>query len=578
MHHKRFIALYLRLSKEDDPTEEESNSITSQRILLEHFAAENFTDYELQEYADDGYTGTNMNRPDMTALLKAAEEGKLDCVIVKDFSRFSRDYIELGTYIEQIFPFLHIRFISVGDHYDSQDMQGMTAELDTNFRSLLYDFYSKDLSVKVKSALTAKKENGEYACANAPFGYRKDAKDRHRLLVVPQEGEIIRRIFTLAAEGMSSMEIALLLNQEQVKTPIQFKIEAGETKRIPKGARFTWNGQAVCRILENNFYTGDMVYGKYEQQSVGGSKVLKPKSSWRHFPGHHPAIIDQNLFDLVQIGRGRAKSKQVRERHPFTGRMICGTCGKKMRIRNGRNPYFTCVDRYVTNNETCITEVNVKWIEELFLVLLEEEWRKGGQQEESLRYYHKRMQEINQEEDRMTENLRDRLRIRLKEQQEAYENYVLGGRIDDRYLEERKAYQDEILKLQEKIHRAESKSNIVNYSNQGSDLYSNKETAKQRTDLYCDRETAKRKGDLHSDRETVTQREDLRSSGKTAIQKTERNRNSVAVIQKVYDRDTTASWNFDCYYRDATELFLRSITIVDKNRIEISWNFHPIHP
>jgi hypothetical protein len=206
-----------------------------------------------------------------------------------------------------------------------------------------------------------------------------------------------------------------------------------------------------------------------------------------------------------------------------------------MRIRNGRNPYFTCVDRYVTNNEACITEVNVKWIEELFLVLLEEEWRKGGRQEESMRYYHKKVQEICQEENKMTENLRDRLRIRLKEQQEAYENYVLGGRKDIRYLEERKADQAEILELQEKIRSAERKSNIVNYSNQGSDLYSNRETAKQKEDLRSNRETAKQRTDSHN-------------------------------------------WNFDRYYRDATERFLHSITIVDTNRVEICWNFHPIHP
>jgi DNA invertase Pin-like site-specific DNA recombinase len=454
---KLIIAAYLRLSKEDDPTEDESNSITSQRHLLERVTAENFTDYELLEYADDGYSGTNMNRPGMIALLKAAEGGQLDCVIVKDFSRFSRDYIELGTYIEQIFPFLHIRFISVGDHYDSRDCQGMTADININFRSLLYDFYSKDLSVKVKSALTAKKENGEYACANAPFGYRKDPADRHRLYVVPQEGEIIRRIFSMAAIGMSSIEIALLLNQEGVKTPIQFKMEAGETKRSPKGDRFSWSGQSICRILENPFYIGDMVYGKYEQQTVGGSKVLKPKSSWLHYPGHHPAIIDQPLFEKVQIGRNKTRPKQVRERHPFTGRMICGACGKKMRIRYGRNPYFTCTDRYVTENEACVTAANVKLLEEMFLTLLEQEWRKGGNHEESLRYYHRKVQEIKQEEEKMIENLHDQLRILLKGQQEAYEQYVLSGRKENRYLEERTAYQAEILTLQEKIHEAEGK-------------------------------------------------------------------------------------------------------------------------
>jgi DNA invertase Pin-like site-specific DNA recombinase len=536
MHHKQTIALYLRLSKEDDPTEDESNSITSQRILLERFATENFTDYELLEYSDDGYSGTNMNRPGMSALRKAAEEGQLDCIIVKDFSRFSRDYIELGTYIEQIFPFLHIRFISVGDHYDSQDCQGMTTDLNTNFRSLLYDFYSKDLSVKVKSALAAKKEHGEYACANAPFGYRKDLTNRHQLHVVPQEGEIIRRIFNMAADGLSSMEIALLLNREQVKTPIQYKIEAGETKRSPKGDQFRWSGQGICRILENSFYTGDMVYGKYEQQTVGGRKVLKPKSSWLRYPEHHPAIVDRKLFASVQKDRGKERPKRVREKHPFTGYIICGACRKKMRIRYGRNPYFTCTDRYVTGNETCVTRINVAWLEELFRYFWEKEWYKGGCRQEAVIYYREKMQELIQEKEKATENLRGELRLLQTGQQEAYEKFVLGGRKNTKYLEGKKASSIQIQLLQEKILEAEVK-NIGR----------------------C---------------EHINQKYNTTSDG-AALRLSVHSDKNVVVNPRVYScEDTKFMEKFYRCSHNLIEIFLASMTISSRNEVVINWKFN----
>lgn len=193
---KRYrIAIYIRLSKEDAKGREESNSVTMQRLLLQRYAAEHFSDYELLEFCDDGYTGTNFARPGMQAMLDLVKESKIDCILVKDFSRFARDYIELGSYLEQIFPFMGVRFISVNDGYDSKNYHGSLADIDVNFKNLLYDLYSKDLSQKVRSSLAVKKEQGQYVSGNCPFGYDKDAKDRHRLLIEEDEAEIVRRIF-----------------------------------------------------------------------------------------------------------------------------------------------------------------------------------------------------------------------------------------------------------------------------------------------------------------------------------------------------------------------------------------------
>ena len=151
------IAIYIRLSKEDDKFKEESNSITMQRILLQRYVAENFSDYDLLEFCDDGYTGTNFERPGMQEMLELVRDSKINCIVVKDFSRFARDYIELGSYLEQIFPFMGVRFISVNDNYDSKNYQGSIADIDVNFKNLLYDLYSKDLSQRFVLLLQSEK-------------------------------------------------------------------------------------------------------------------------------------------------------------------------------------------------------------------------------------------------------------------------------------------------------------------------------------------------------------------------------------------------------------------------------------
>lgn len=313
------IGIYMRLSKEAVCAEPdgkgkmaESNSITMQRILLRTYAAAHFTDYTITEYQDDGFSGTNFERPGVERLLEDARRQKLDCILVKDFSRFGRDYIELGAYLEQIFPFLGIRFISVNDHYDSENYRGKIADLDVNFKNLLYDLYSKDLSQKVKSSLSARKESGKYVSANAPFGYEKSRKDRHMLVICEEEAELVRQIFSLTLQGMSSPAIADKLNREQVPPPIVFKIRKGEVSRKPKGARFFWSASSICAILRNPVYAGDIVYGKTEREQVGGKNVLKARKDWKRIRNHHAPIVSREDFEAVQKtrrGGGRRRRK-----------------------------------------------------------------------------------------------------------------------------------------------------------------------------------------------------------------------------------------------------------------------------
>lgn len=407
------IALYMRLSKgdcaatdfsaedEEDYTETahteipraihgenapgESGSIRMQRRLLQEFAAAHFSDYELLEFEDDGYSGTDFNRPGVTRLLEMVRRMEINCIIVKDFSRFSRDYIELGAYLQQIFPFMGVRFISVNDGYDSAEGSYAAGALDISFKNLLYDLYSKDLSVKVKSALAVRKERGQYISAHSPFGYRKTAVDRHMLLIAEDEAKVVRRIFALALQGCSSTDIAKLLNREGVKTPLQFKTEKGETGRKPKEGLYIWQSSTVCQILRNRVYVGDLVYGKTEKETVGGKNHLKPRGEWKIYAGHHEPIIDRQVFELLQEERGDVRQTEAEkeantdaggrkyenrsemERHPLTGRLVCGCCGRNLCLRKMVKPCFVCPYRYVDFLENCVEKADALCLEQYVL-------------------------------------------------------------------------------------------------------------------------------------------------------------------------------------------------------------------
>lgn len=352
------IALYMRVSKEDTCLQQESNSIYYQRTMLKEYAGNHFKEYQLLEFVDDGYSGTHFNRPSVTKLLEHVRMKLVDCIIVKDFSRFSRDYIELGSYIEQIFPLIGVRFISINDHYDSEKVQGGIGTLDISFRFLLYDLYSKDLSVKVKTALNTKKEEGIYISANSPFGYEKGKEDRHKLFIKENEAVVIRRIFDMALSGYTCVQIARQFNKEGVKTPKQFKVADNKT--------LEWHSSSICHILKNEVYVGDIVYEKYYKKEVGGKSYLKPRSEWKIYHNHHEPIVSQQVFEKVQKSVKHVNIYNTNQKHPLTGKLLCN-CGKKLQLKKEANAYFRCPYIYVTTNVDCIRKISLKFLEEYIL-------------------------------------------------------------------------------------------------------------------------------------------------------------------------------------------------------------------
>lgn len=457
----KIVAIYLRLSLEDERGMEagESNSISSQRILLRSFIRQDseLKEYEVKEFCDDGWSGTGMDRPGMNQLLAEVKKNRVQCIVVKDMSRFSRDYIEMGTYLDQIFPFMGVRFIAVGDHYDSREYGGTTIGIDTAFQTLLYDLYSKDVSVKVKTSFENKCANGEYVFGQVPFGYRKSSKERNTVIVEEKEAEVVRHIFSLAMQGKGSTEIAVQLQREGIPTIIQMR---EPDKKAKDGKKRAWSISAVRNILNNRFYLGEMAYRKTERKSVGSkNRTAIPKEEWKVIPGHHEALVTSEVFTQVSKFRPEVSTKRKREKHPLTGKLYCGGCGYAMVYKplQGKNKYrrFECSKHSLLKIPECCTYFNADILEELVLTMINKELMMSGEaagQEKKLHMFQKaRSMEI-----------RKRLEILHQEKKQAqdskvalYESYAAGGMTPEEYRKEADRLDQQEVLLDQQIHNGE---------------------------------------------------------------------------------------------------------------------------
>lgn len=422
------IAIYLRLSLEDADDKDESNSISSQRVMITDYIHHNseLSAMEVAEFCDDGYSGTSMNRPGMQKLLREVKENRIKCVIVKDMSRFSRDYIELGTYMNQIFPFMGIRFIAINDHYDSKEHKGSTIEIDTAFQTLLYDLYSKDVSVKVKSAFENKCANGEYVFGQVPFGYEKSREEKNVVLVNEKEAKVVRYIFALALEGNGSTQIARILNEKQIPTKMQMRFP----ERAEKGGP-AWSNTSVRDILNNRFYLGEMAYGKSKRQYVGSKNgIAIPKEEWKVIENHHEPLITLEDYEKVcRFGTGRS-TKRKREKNVLVGKLFCGGCGYSMSYKpiREKNKYrrFECRKHAILQNQKCCTYFPADLLEETVLLMLNKELMLRGsatRQKEGLISFQKScMVRL----EKKVSDCRYRQKQLQAEKDALYESYALG--------------------------------------------------------------------------------------------------------------------------------------------------------
>ena len=326
--------LYLRLSR-DDGDKEESGSITGQRELLRDYISQH---PELREYAiriDDGFSGSTFERPGFQKMIEDVKAGRTDCIIVKDLSRFGRNYLDAGEYIEKIFPLLGVRFIAVNDNYDSLGEKKSSDDLIIPFKNLINEAYCRDISMKIRSQLEIKRKNGQFLGSFAAFGYLKDEQDKNKLVVDQYAADIVRDIFKWKLEGISPQDIADALNKLGILSPMEYKRSLGMkyTTSFKTSAKAAWSAGTVIRILKNPIYTGVLIQGKETTPSYKVHKrIAKDKSEWTVIEDSHEAIISGIDFDSVQkvLKCDTRRSPDDKAVGLFSGMLFCGDCGASM--------------------------------------------------------------------------------------------------------------------------------------------------------------------------------------------------------------------------------------------------------
>lgn len=436
-----------------------------QRLLLQDYVREHFPTARVFEFVDDGYSGTNFDRPGIQDLLDRVKNYEINCIIVKDFSRFARDYIELGSYLEQIFPFMGVRFISINDKYDSETCVGNVTDIDVNFKNLLYDLYSKDLSVKVKASMRALKEQGKFVGSEAPFGYMKDPKDRHKFLVAEDEAAIVRRIFNMYADGMSTVQIASVFNEEGVKTPAQIRDEKGLKKANPKGGVFVWSNSNMLRMLKNRTYIGDLVQGTYECYKIRTDKRVTDPEKWIITENHHEPIIDRELFDKVQKRFGKKCKERRKSEHVLIGRLQCGCCGRNLRHSTTGHPYYWCPGLNIYKLDGCVKRVEDFYLEEVILFQLQQHILELGESDRLLLEEKERVLAEVDGLKRAIKKAENAIEAAKMKRMEAFEAYALGQRDSydsstEQVEQERKKYEQLRVELSEAEERARQFRNL----------------------------------------------------------------------------------------------------------------------
>lgn len=357
MVNDRMIAKYIRLSSEDlevdSGEKEESVSITSQRQLIGNYLAEHpeFENIPVKEFVDDGFSGTNFDRPAFQNMMDEARQGKLSVIIVKDLSRFGRDHLGVGNYLERILPILQIRLIAVNDGYDSAALDGMTGGMSVALHNIINAMYSRDLSSKVRSAQRTRAERGEYIASMPTFGYIKDPKDKHHLIIDEEAAEIVRLVFELVASGRRKRDITAYLNEKNIQTPAEYMAEHGIRKLSSSytGTR-VWENTTINNLIRNERYIGVTVWNKSGSQRPGSKKqIKKDKSEWIRVEGTHEPIVSVELFEKANKEIAKNCRNRVKGKEPVTRKalFICPYCNHALRQTTKKKRY---VCRFATQS------------------------------------------------------------------------------------------------------------------------------------------------------------------------------------------------------------------------------------
>ena len=455
---EQWTALYCRLSCDDD-LQGDSNSIRNQKMLLKQYADEHKL-RNVRFYVDDGYSGSNFDRPDFQRMIRDIDEGKVSTVIVKDMSRFGRDHILVGYYTKYYFAEADVRFIAV---YDQVDSETNPDDDITPFKNILNEMYAKDCSKKIKAVMKAKGNAGKHLATHPPLGYKKDPNDKEKWVIDERGAETVREIFSLCMNGYGPTQIARILTERKVDTPVVYFHKHGlpTSLKIREGSEI-WDQKSVARILENVEYTGCTVNFKTYKKSYKSKKRIKlPQEDWLIFENTQEVIIDRQTFDSVQkIRQCKRRPSRMGEMSSLSGMVYCADCGKRMYLCRcttmKQAEYFNCSTYRKKKKNLCTShQITVKAVETLLLDDLKRTLRFAqSQKEEFLRMLEENSEVKTKQE--IKENLRElsaaeeRIKALDKIIQSLYEDKVAGILSEERYLKLSDTYETEQAELTEK--------------------------------------------------------------------------------------------------------------------------------
>ena len=473
----KITALYERLSRDDEQVGE-SNSIQNQKMYLEEYARQHGM-RNIRHFSDDGYSGTNFNRPGFNALLEEIEAGHVAVLIVKDLSRFGRNYLQVGYYTEVVFPKKGIRFIAINNSVDSANP---TENDFTPFLNIINEWYAKDTSKKIRAVMKSKGEAGEHLCTNPPYGYRKDPENKKRWIVDEEAAEVVKRIFALCLDGYGPSQIARILKEDKVITPtIHFQQTGRATRNAPPDNPYRWKSETISDILERPEYQGHTVNFKTYKQSYKNKKTCyNPEEKWLVFENTHEAIIDTDTWERVQeLRKNKRRPTRTGKTNMFSGIARCADCGEKLYYCTSKNfearqDHFVCSTSRLKGKEVCPTHfIRAVVLEQGVLTHMrmtiacvanhEEQFRKAmgaKQKAEAKRELAAKRRQLTQAERRIEEL--DRLFKRI------YEDNANGKLSDSRfqmlsddYEQEQKELREKLLRLNEEINQQEEQAENI---------------------------------------------------------------------------------------------------------------------
>jgi site-specific DNA recombinase len=367
----KITALYCRLSR-DDELQGDSNSIKNQKTILQKYADDNgFTNTEF--FVDDGYSGTNFDRPDWQRLISLVEEGRIGTIIVKDMSRLGRDYLKVGYYTEVLFPGSDIRFIAINNNVDSANQQDSDF---TPFLNIINEWYAKDTSKKIRAVFKSKGESGKPLCTNPPYGYIKDPEDKTRWIVDEEAAKVVREAFRLCMQGYGPSQIAKEFTRRRIMNPTAHARKNGINIPDNRGHDddYVWRGSTIVHMLSRQEYLGHTVNFKTYRKSYKQKKQMKnDPSEWMIFKNTHEAIIEESVFEVVQrIRDGRRRLTPMGEMPLLSGMMFCADCGNKLYQVRGRGwehekEYFVCATYRKIKGGCSSHQIRNAVVEELLL-------------------------------------------------------------------------------------------------------------------------------------------------------------------------------------------------------------------